>query len=392
MVVSPDALWLPALFVILMGTIVSVRFIRVSLPASIALALVKASVPFLYFGYYSNRAWHLLDDMTYYEVGRLLLAKGNNPFFIFFTVDGRERLFSVAGGNHILYYWWNLLAVYLFGPYYSSPVFLNVAMTFVSAAFIGGIARVAGCSESYAKYLAGFFLLQWDLFVWSSLVNLKDTLVILLTVAAIYFGMQVVQRREIRYLLFLAVPLYAMLWIRFYVPILLLVALLLWTALTVHGSKRFLVMLFSAAGAFAVLHLSSAEPFIWQYLRADWIYGIVRFIFTPLPWSISPEYSFLTASSILHEVTVVPAIIVGVRLARNNAGFRFVAIYFLVVILFYGHVPPRQGPRERMQICWVLAWGQFECLWLLADSTLHARAPGEASPGDKCPAQVRLQT
>src|SRR5215471_11858148 len=149
MAVPLDALWLPALFVILFGTIVSVRLIRLNLPGALLLALVKASIPFVYFGYYSNRAWHLLDDMTYYEVGRLLLAKGNNPFLIIFTVDGRGQLFSLAGGNHVLYYWWNLFAAYLFGPYYSSPVFLNVAMTFVSGALICRIARVTGCSERY---------------------------------------------------------------------------------------------------------------------------------------------------------------------------------------------------------------------------------------------------
>lgn len=392
MVVPPDALWLPALFVLVVGTIVSVRLIRYTVPTAMALALVKASLPFVYFAFYSNRAWHLLDDMTYYEVGRLLLTKGNNPFLVLFTADGRERIFSLAGGNHILYYWWNLLAVYLFGPYYSSPVFLNVAVTFVSAVFIDGIARTAGYSESYAKHLAGFFLLHWDLLAWSSLVNLKDTLVILLTVAAIYFGMQLVQRRQLRYFALLTIPLYAMLWIRFYVPILLLVALLFWTGLTLRGPKRSLLMLFSAAGAFVILYMSAAAPFIGQYLRADWIYGILRFIFTPLPWSISPEYSFLTVPSILHEVMVVPAIVVGVRLARNNAGFRFAALYFLVVILFYGHVPPRQGPRERMQICWVLAWGEFESLWRLANGVLPGRVLSGRSVGQNCPVQFPLQT
>jgi hypothetical protein len=391
MAVPLDALWLPALFVILVGTIVSVRLIRLSLPVALLLAFVKASMPFVYFGYYGNRAWHLWDDMRYYEVGHLLLAKGNNPFLILFTVDGRGQLFSMAGGYHILYYWWNLLAVYLFGPYYCSPVFLNVAMTFVSGALICRIAGVTGCSERYARYLGVFFLLQWDLLAWSSLVNLKDTLVLLLTVAAIYFGIQLGQRREIRYLLLLAVPLYTLLWIRFYIPILLLVALLFWTALTLQGRQRFFLVCFAAASAFMVLYMNATEPIIRRYLRADWVYGIVRFIFTPLPWSISPEYSFLTVPSILHEVMVVPAIIACIRLAHNNARFRFAALYLLVIILFYGHVPPRQGPRERMQICWVLAWGEFECLWHLARSVLRRRPHPEVAPYKNYAVRAPLQ-
>jgi hypothetical protein len=392
MAVPPDALWLPALFVILVGIAVSVRFLRISLPAALALGVVKASIPFLYFGYFSNSAWHLLDDIKYYEMGRLLLTKGNNPFLILFTAGGREQLFSVAGGMHILYYWWNLLALYLFGPYYSSPVFLNVAATFVSAALMAAIARGIGCSETYAKYLAVFFLLQWDLLAWSSLVNLKDTLVLLLTVAAIYFGMQAAQRRQLRYLALLAIPLYAVLWVRFYVPMLLCTAAVLWAAVTLRGWKRVSLILFSTAGGFVVLHMTSAQALVGQYLRGDWIYGVVRFIFTPLPWSISPGYSFLTIPAILHGLMVVPAIIVGVRLAQRSAGFRFVGLYFLVVILFYGHVPIRQGPRERFQVCWMLAWGEFECLWQVAHSALAWRSEHMAPPGESYAPEAQVET
>ncbi|HTV53516.1 MAG TPA: hypothetical protein VMI06_01215 [Terriglobia bacterium] len=392
MAVPPDALWLPALFVILVGTAVSVRFLRISLASALALGLVKASIPFLYFGYFSNSAWHLMDDIKYYEMGRLLLSKDSNPFLIFFSGGGREQLFSVAGGMHILYYWWNLLALYVFGPYYSSPVFLNVAATFVSAAFMAAMARGIGCSETYAKYLAVFFLLQWDLLAWSSVVNLKDTLVILLTVAAMYFGMQAARQRQLRCLALLAIPLYAVLWIRFYVPMLLLLALLLWAALTLRGWKRISLILFSAAGGLALLHMTSAVPIVKEYLRGDWIYGVVRFTFTPLPWSISPAYSFLTIPTILHDVMVVPAIIAGVVLARRNVWFRFVALYCLVVILFYGHVPIRQGPRERFQVCWILAWGEFECFWQLAHGPLAWRSEYIAPPGESYAPEAQVET
>jgi hypothetical protein len=392
MAVPPDALWLPALFVILVGSAVSVRLLRISLPAALALGLVKASVPFLYFGYFSNSAWHLMDDIKYYEMGRLLLAKGSNPFLIFFSWSGREQLFSVAGGMHILYYWWNLLALYLFGPYYSSPVFLNVAATFVTAAFMAAMARGIGCSETYAKYLGVFFLLQWDLLAWSSVVNLKDTLVLLLTVAAIYFGMQAAQQRQLRYLALLAIPLYALRWIRFYVPMLLCMAAVLWAAVTLRGWKRISLILFSVAGGLAMLHITSAEPIAEQYLRGNWLYGVVRFLFTPLPWSIGPGYSFLTIPMILHEAMIVPAIVVGIRLAQKSVGFRFIALYCLVVILFYGHVPIRQGPRERLQVCWILAWGEFECFWQVVHAALGWRSERIASPGESYAPEAQVET
>ncbi len=144
MLVPLEFLWLPALSVAIFGAWVMVRLMKTGRLLALSLALLKVVIPLLYFAYFFRSGWTLVDDLTYFEQARLLLLKGNNPFLILFTQDGRERLFSIAGGQHILYYWWNLLAVYLFKPVYSAPVFLNVATTFISAAILFRIARLSG--------------------------------------------------------------------------------------------------------------------------------------------------------------------------------------------------------------------------------------------------------
>src|SRR6266566_1826856 len=181
MVTSFKTLWLVAVCTALFGAWILARFVRLNWPAALAISCLKAAIPFVYFLEYFRRGWMRLDDVSYYGGGLTLLYKGNNPFLIFFTADGRAELFKLAGGQHVLYYWYNLLAAYLFGPLYASPVFLNVASTFISGAFLCKMVLASGFEERYARWLVVFFLLHWDLLSWSSFLNLKEPLVLMFT-------------------------------------------------------------------------------------------------------------------------------------------------------------------------------------------------------------------
>ncbi len=357
-----EFLWLPALCVAIFGPWVLVKVVRLSRWSALTLGVIKAAIPFVYFAYYYDGSWNLVDDVWYFKGGERMMSRFHNPLLSLFTQAGRDQLIAIAGGTQILYVWWNQLALYLFGTFYSSPIFLNVATTFVSAALMFKIALASGCNEKYAKWLSIFFLLHWDILSWSSFVNLKDTLVLMLTLAAVHSGMRFVQTRKIRHAVMLAGAVFAFLWIRFYIPVLLLVCLAAWAAFVAKGYKKILLMVIALAGVLIVLPADAFESF-QDLSRGEWIYGPIQMALSPQPWSIMPEYSFLLIPSICHWVFFFPGLVAGVSLFRRNPAFRFAAIYFVAIIFFYGLLPYVRGVRERFQISWVFVWMQFDFLW-----------------------------
>jgi len=367
-------IWLPALYVALFGTLVLVRVIKTGRVLGLLLASLKVLMPLVYFARFYQNRWNLLDDLTYFEQGRLLLLRGNSPFLILFTPDGRERLFAIAGGHHVLYYWWNLLAVYLFRPFYSSPVLLNVATTFVSAALLFKFARLSDLSESYARWLAIFLLFQWDVLAWSSFVNLKDVLLLLMILGAAFMGAKLQRERGLLAGIGLAAILLLFYWIRFYDTVLFLGSYGAWLALAVKGPKKLLWLSLAAAAALVAIPAGGYELFR-THATHEWIYGPFKMAMTPRPWNIAREYSFLLVPSILHWCFILPGLIAGALLWRRNEVFRLAAILGLVFLTFYGLVPELLGPRQRLQVAWVFAWLQFHTIWLIARGVVERLSP-----------------
>jgi hypothetical protein len=374
MLVPLEFLWLPALCVAIFGAWVLVRVMKTGRVLALSLASLKVVIPLLYFAFFYRSGWTLLDDLSYFEKAHLLLLKGNNPFLILFTQDGRERLFAIAGGRHILYYWWNLLAVYLFHPFYSSPVFLNVGTTFISAALLFRIARLSGVSESYAKWLGIFFLVQWDVVAWSSFVNLKDILVLMMVLGAVYMGLKLQEKRNFLYALGLTTILLAFYWIRVYAVVLILVSFAAWIALAVKGPKKVIWLAIATVGGILAFPAGGYQLF-QEHAKGDWIYGPIRMALTPQPWSIEPEYSFLLIPSLLHWCFFLPCLAAGASLWRKNLVFRLAAIFALVSFIFYGQIPELHGPRQRVMVAWVFAWLEFHVLWLLSSPIMERRSP-----------------
>src|SRR5581483_1368055 len=115
---------------------------------------------------------------------------------------------NLSEGYHVLYTWWNLLAQHLFGQHYYSSVFLNVLSTFVSGFVFVRILRLLNFPTAYQRGALIFFLLHWDVLVWSSFVNLKDILVMTLTVGASYFLLVAWMQRSVAHLLGLTATLF----------------------------------------------------------------------------------------------------------------------------------------------------------------------------------------
>ena len=357
-----DDLLLVAFVVWLLGLWICSR----DLPFLVALAVtsVKVAIPVVYFGWFFDGDWTFRDDLIYLSRGSLWLQHGLTPVraLIAPAPEGISLLMSSG-----LYEWWNLLAQWLFGQHYYAPVFLNVLLTFVSGYFLFRLVRLSGFSEGYAKVLLVFFLLHWDVLAWSSFANLKDTLVMTLTVAGFYFIVGLSKRVTLGRLLGLGLIISIFFTIRWYVPAFMIAAGLLWGVLYLRGRRRYLLLLCCAIGGLGVVGRLGLGVFTATFaqLSPTSIYGTIRTMFSPVPWSIDPGYSFLLVPSVLHWLLFLPALLGGWMLWRQSREAALLLIYLALILLLYGFVPEQQGPRHRLQVSFVIAWAQFHFFWVM---------------------------
>lgn len=334
--------------------------------AALLVTTAKMTLVVAYFAWMGTR-WTFYDDVSYLQQGRQLLAAGYDPLTILFRADGLQTLFVTSGGVHILYGWWNLLAQFMFGSDYFAPVLLNVGSTFVAGAFLFRICRLAGFGEQYARGLLVLFLLHWDVLAWSTVANMKDVLLLTLTVASLYwfarFSLPETRgRKKVVAAAALGTILFLLLWIRFYVPVLLLGTFALWVLLKRSGWRKY-VLLGGIAGALLLVLPRVIPSGLVQLAPGAAIVGVARALLTPQPWSIDPGYSFLLIPSLLHWLFLLPMVVGAVGVWRWSPVGALVVLYAGTIVLFYGLVPELQGPRQRLQIAFVLAWCAYHAIY-----------------------------
>lgn len=346
---------------------------------------IKFTIPVAYFTWFADGRWVLLDDMSYLRQGLTLLGEGYTPFSVLLSQKGLQQLVILSEGLHILYGWFNLLALTVIGPWYFAPVLLNVFVSCLSGRVLWGFARDAGFGPRYCTGLAAFFLLHWDVLAWSSFVNLKDTLIVLLTLLLLRAAARFQATLARRDLLVMGGVAFLFLWIRFYVPLVAGVAIMLRSLVTggIVARHRW-VALGVAAVAMTVaawwmgprwLPLVSTR-LVWEPWQVA--LGGVRMLLTPQPWSVSPEHGFLLLPSILHAVMLVPAAVGAVWLWQRSPFLRLPLLYSLLIVCLFAAFPAQQGPRHRLQIVFMMAWSQFTFVWQLlraANTPLQLPAP-----------------
>jgi len=371
------------LAVLLIGFLSFWTLKRVIPPHWLLLSLIiKLGIPFVYFTVPVGNAWFLLDDITYYNQGVELLNAGYNPFTIFFNEAGMATLFRLSGGTHILYGWLNLFSMFILGPYYYSPVFFNIFLTCISGYFIYKISIFCGFERRYSSALVCFFILHWDVLVWSSFLNLKDVVVLTMTVILFYALVLVQIRLNFTALITVAVVLFAFLWIRFYVPIMVLLAFGLYYLFVLNGIFRvklgqLIVILIIGALIFFELGVNKIGIYfsMLDVSPSTIVTGAIRMILTPQPWSIDPKYSFLLIPSIFHLFFIVPMLVGGCVLWVRSKKARFFIIYFLISILLYASFDELQGPRHRVQLLMVIVWMQFHFIWEFLKLVVEKKIP-----------------
>ena len=340
------------------------RSFAFSLPA----ALIKAGAFWLYFGLLFDGTYTFLDDWSYLEGGRQLYAQGVG---ITNLAQNWHLLLTVGSGNHFLYYLYNAYAFQLFGETYFAPVALNVLLTSLIAWFGTNLAgQEFGLGGPQRKYFFVFLLLHPDILVWSNIMNGKDIFVLLMHVLLLLSCSFLFRRRWVAALV-LAVPVSLVLFfMRFYVPLLFVVALAASQLFVLHGKGR--LRLFVLSGVLGALVLSWLGPNTIQYARATLadqvgnpFYGFVRFLLTPIPFNTDEAYRFLDFPMLIHWL-LLPFACWGVVMAyRLSTPFsRFFLLYMLIFVGLYAVFVAEQGPRARVQLDY--AWAVLQFMGLMA--------------------------
>jgi hypothetical protein len=360
-------LLLPAVMIFSVTVFASWRVTR-SAALALVLATIKAGLYLGYYGWAFDGRFTFLDDWTYLERGASLRDDGVAAANL---IDNLPLLFAAGEGDHFLYYLWNLLAIGWFGEGYYAPVALNVVVA-VAVAWLA--VRLVVAQQLIAPALATpffvFVLLHPDITAWSTVLNGKDTLVLLshvLLLTAVSWYLRGLRTRA----LLLAVTVgAALMFLRYYVPLLFGLALALTVLVGGRGAVRWPVAAFGAAALGAVLAFIGEDGLLFAFdlLRSDLVnplYGLVRFLLTPVPFGTDENYAFLDLPALLHWI-LLPAAFVGIwAVARRHTAFaRFLIAYTAVFVALYAIYGELQGPRHRLQLDF--AWATYQFVGIVA--------------------------
>jgi hypothetical protein len=345
------------------------------LPTSwaITLAAVRVFFPLIYFAWYFDGQWVVLDDLEYTNHGEILVEQGYTPLSLLHA-ESRETLHTLAGGRHILFSWWNLVVMWLFGAYYYVPVVVNISITFLCAHLIAELAAELRFSVPYQRMLHVFYLLHWDTIAWSSFVNLKDMIVQLMTVAFFLSAVRAARRRRWRDVAPCGLLILGFLHLRFYIPFAIGAAAAAWLFLEWRDVRKYPLL---AGGLVVGLWLLPGRGYrlLESLAPFDCMYGIIRFALTPQPWSIQDSYSYLMLPATFHWLMFLPAMAGGLMLWRESHEMRLILLYSSLMIVFYSLADELQGARQRSQLSYVFAWAQMHFLWRWTHTTAQKSVP-----------------
>jgi hypothetical protein len=350
--------------------------------ATLGLAFVKTGIYWAYYAWSFDGTYTFLDDWTYLERGAALQAEGVGWLNM---IDSLPLLLAAGEGNHFLYYLFNASAIGWFGEGYYAPVALNVMLS-VIVAWSGTRLVVAEglCAPRHGAVFFAFLILHPDIVAWSTVMNGKDIVVLLLHVVLLTsVSLHLRGGRRLAWTLAL-IGCTALLFLRFYVPLLFAAALGISALMRTSWASRLQLAGLSAAlvGMFAWLQGAEGLGYVIDVLRSDLInplVGFVHFTLTPVPFGTDREYGFLDVPALLHWL-MLPAAALGLwSVASARTPFsRYLVAYTFVFVALYAVFGELQGPRHRVQLDF--AWAVLQFIGLRLVFTLapiakpHARA------------------
>jgi hypothetical protein len=340
-------------------------------PVALLIAFVKVFIPLIYFAWVSDGTWLLSDDVAYFKEGIILSKSGFTPFNIFFSEEGIIKLFSIAGGLHFIYIWYNFLSVVFIGEFYYAPVFLNVFLSVVAAVFLYKMAKIADFPKLYRKLLFVFFLLHWGIISWNSFMNLKESVLVTMLCITMYLFMKIQKKFSWSAVAMVGVLLWTFIFIRFYLPIVIISAVIGSYYVNLRTSFKYSKLVILAPILIIVLLAIAPDRVVGQFAQfnvnpIEAALGTIKFIFTPRPWAIEDSYSFLALSSTLNVLFLIPTVIGAALLWIHYPQTRILIIFLCGILLLYGVATILQGPRHRVQVSFIFCWCQFHFIWCLA--------------------------
>lgn len=352
---------LSVIFMMVLSYLIVLHIIRQPF-ISLIVVLLKYSFFILYFsGLCYIYPVLLTDDITYFTESVEVFKKSADLSY-FISEEGLGFMGSLAGGFHFGYYIYNVIAFRMFGgPSYFAPVLLNLFFSVWGGVLFYRILRMGGIERRFAKFAFIFFLLQWDIMSWSSFINLKDTLVLFLMTAGIYNIVKInIKRFSVINIIFILVILFVLQFVRFYIAYFLVVAAIIhWLILRLYRIRSSWADIILKAAIFVIMpagfYIIFTKLFSGQLAqigdRTNVVFGAIRFLLTPVPLNIDPDYKFITIASVCHWLTL-PLSAYGFYIFAKKYFITLMplAITAILLIIFYGSFSELQGPRHRISL------------------------------------------
>lgn len=365
------------------SVLLALFFVRLPAVWSITVPTLKTLLFMGYFLFLYDGTWSFQDDYQYLGHAKTAFAYGYDPITLL-SSGGFEFLTGITSGKHILYPYWTILSCWIFDLSYSSPVAMNIILTFVGAGLIKRLALEYIADIRYANGLAVFWLIHPELLSWSTVSNCKDVMVVVLFLQ-LAWGLVIFSAkdgRRMKGILIASTAVLALLFLRYYLPVIVLSSFAL-AKMGFYISLKKIVLAVLAVGIALFLAPSGVLLHLLQELRPSGMgFRLFHFVLQPLPWNIEAGYSFLTLSAIFHWVAL-PFAVIGLYGMRRSPVVKFLLVFGAFIILMAAAVPILETIRHRLQINILYVWGAWHFVWIRA-VFLRTKPTVFAAPGVNC--------
>jgi len=341
---------------------VMLRFI---LPTTVAgiVASIKIGTVFIYFVFYADATFHVGGDSSAYLQGGLDFLERGYPWQLYSNKTLTAHflhVFQHEPGRFIPYLYF-YLCLTVFGADYYAPILGNVLVTIVSGIYLTKALTKNSRNEAYRKWFLTFFLLHWFTLAWSTILILKEPLVVLFTCVFVY-GVSCLERRQWFGVIWILFSMAALRYTRYYLPVILIIGCLP-VYLMSWGKQSWLAAL---AGSALVIYWVTDELAYFLTL-VDWknaVWNAIHFLLQPVPWRITEPAGFLKLPSILHWLMFIPATIGAVLVWHKTRLGKILVLLCLVNVGFYALVPAIGSTRHRAVFDSLFLVMQFEFFWV----------------------------
>lgn len=274
---------------------------------------------------------------------------------------GEQFLFT---GHHILYYLSNQLSFQLFGLNPFSPLILNLIYSLIGFHLLSR--SLSDLKLTPYRFSFSFFLLSPELLCWTGFYNLKESLLfcllslLIFTTSRLYLG-----RSTSLWLISSILALSLLFFMRFYIPILLLLSLLaaysyyqlrvFTTSATITIQRLLLLLLIILVSAYAVVYLGRLPTIdlyhSWQSFSPSFSLAPTFEILKPLSL-FSSKYdaqSPLLALASLTNLLLLPLALYTLYYIRHffsSMYFLWLFLFFLASIFLFFFFPDISGRRQ----------------------------------------------